>query len=549
MKRCLIFLSSCLFLLMLVFGARSVYAANTIVGNGNPSSCTEAAFISALATAGSGGGVITFNCGPAVHTITLTSTKIVNMGDVTINGNGRIILDANNVDRHFFVGNDITFQLQNIILRDGSAFVGGGAIEASGAHIILESVQLLNNYAPNQGGAIYCYVGAAGTLAVNNSLFENNSSTNGGAIYNDGCTTTIRNTIFRTNQATGAGGAIHNAFTATMQVNKSVFDANTALDGGGIFNDSGSNILLTSATFQSNTGGYGGGIENSGALVMTNSLLNGNVVSGSGGGIWNLGGTVVLQHTNVQNNSAFEGGGINTYGSSLEMLNVNIVGNVATGSHGGGLYHGGGTAFITNATISGNQANGTAANGGGIFQLSDDNLTLLNVTLANNQAGMFGGGFYHYGRYAVFTNVTIGNNLAGVAGNAIYEDSPQTPSNPGILQIVNSVIFGSSVNCAGALFQSLGHNLSQGACPALFAPTDQENYTAPLLVDSLAVRGGAFPMRVFLPLSGSPLINAGGIGDCPSIDQRGATRIGVCDLGAAEYGAAAYNNYLPAVVR
>jgi hypothetical protein len=50
-----------------------------------------------------------------------------------------------------------------------------------------------------------------------------------------------------------------------------------------------------------------------------------------------------------------EGGGVNTYGSSLEMRDVNLIDNVANGTHGGGLYHSGGTVFITNATISGNR--------------------------------------------------------------------------------------------------------------------------------------------------------------------------------------------------
>jgi hypothetical protein len=39
-----------------------------------------------------------------------------------------------------------------------------------------------------------------------------------------------------------------------------------------------------------------------------------------------------------------------------------------------------------------------------------------------------------------------------------------------------------------------------------------------------------------LPLSGSPLINVGGSG-CPTLDQIGKARIGVCDIGAKEANA------------
>ena len=65
-----------------------------MVGNGNPASCTEAAFDSALTKASAGGGTITFNCGPAAKTITFTIAKIVNLANVTINGGNRIVLQS-----------------------------------------------------------------------------------------------------------------------------------------------------------------------------------------------------------------------------------------------------------------------------------------------------------------------------------------------------------------------------------------------------------------------------------------------------------------------
>jgi predicted outer membrane repeat protein len=529
----------------LVASAQNASAANAVVGNGSPASCTEAAFDAALATASNGGGTITFNCGPAVKTINFTDSKFLNLGNVTIDGNNRIVLKAGNAERHFFVG-PVTFRLRNITLREGDSLVSGGAIEASGAQVIVDNVQFLDNRASVTGGAIYCY---DGSLTVRNSRFENNSAGTGGAIFNDVCTAELDNVILRNNRATGSlgrGGAVENAPLGVLTVRNSRFETNSALDGGGLFVAGGSTATLDSAAFVGNSGGYGGGIENSGALTLTNSLFQGNTVTGSGGGLWNMDGTAQVQRTTFSGNTAYEGGGVNSYGRSLEMREVNLVDNRANGSHGGGLYHAGGTAFISNATISGNQASDPAGNGGGIYQASDDNLTLTNATVMNNQAGSLGGGLYHYGRYAVLTNVTLGNNQAGAAGNAIYEDSPQTP---GLVQIVNSVIFGSAVNCDGGLFQSLGHNISQGSCAALSDPTDRDNFGGNLQLGNLAFNGGAFPMRTLLPLSGSPVINAGDPGSCPAQDQRGANRVGVCDLGAVEYGALAHRMHLPLVVR
>ena len=525
-------------------------AANAVVGTGTPASCTEAAFDAALAAANSGGGTITFNCGAATKTITFTSEKALLATNITINGSDRIILSGGNSTRFFFVNGGVTFNLQHITLREGKSLAGGGAIESAGAQVILESVQLLANHANDQGGAVYCYVGTGGTLTVSDSVFQNNTSLKGAAIYNDGCAATVSNSVFLTNQAVGGlGGAVYNADTATLVVNNSRLQGNSALDGGGLYNAHGATATLNAVTLEANNGGYGGGLENSGTVTVTRSLLNLNTVTGSGGGLWNLDGKVTLQGTTVSNNSAYEGGGVNSYGNHLQITDANIVGNVATGSHGGGLYVSTGTAFITNATISGNQANATSANGGGIYQNSDDNLTLTNVTLADNQAGLFGGGFYHYGRYAILTNVTIGNNQAGAAGNAIYEDSPMTPASPGVVQMVNSVIFGSANNCDGGLFQSLGHNLSKGTCSALTAGSDQDNYAGNLMLGGLAFNGGAYPMPTMLPLAGSPLINAGDTNSCPATDQRGAARVGSCDIGAVEYGATLPQAYLPSVLR
>ncbi|HNA90340.1 MAG TPA: S-layer homology domain-containing protein, partial [Anaerolineales bacterium] len=206
---------------------------------------------------------------------------------------------------------------------------------------------------------------------------------------------------------------------------------------------------------------------------------------------------------------------------------------------GGGLYHGGGTAFLTNLTISGNQA----ANGGGIYQSSDDNLTLTHATVVNNSASSLGGGFYHYNRYAILTNVTMGNNTAP-AGSAIYEDSPMTVGQPGVVQLVNSVIFGASNNCDGGLFTSLGNNISKGACGSLTHGSDQANIAGELNLGALGANGGQFAMQTMMPTSGSPLIDVGNNSSCTtSTDQRGLTRkvdgdgngSAICDVGAVEF--------------
>lgn len=535
---------------LLAVGQSPAAAADAVVGTGTPASCTEATFDAALAVASAGGGTITFNCGPAVATVPFTLFKVVNLADVTIDGGDRIILNANNNDRHFFVGVGVTFELRNITLRDGNSLVNGGAIEASGADVVLDGVQLVNNYSTVSGGAIYCY---DGTLTIRDTTLENNAASTGGAIYNDGCAVAIGDSSFLTNQALdelGRGGAINNVQPGTLAMRDSLLQGNTAPDGGGLYVDTLATAELDRVTLRGNSGKHGGGLENAGTLTVRDSLIEDNSVTGSGGGLWNFGGSATLLRTTVRNNTAYEGGGVNSYGSQLDMTYVNIIGNLADGSHGGGIYHGGGTAFVSNTTISGNRATDAAANGGGVYQNSDDNLTLTNVTLAGNEAGFFGGGLYHYGRYAVLTNVTIAGNTAGAAGDALYEDSPMTPASPGVVQIANSVIFGSANNCAGGFFESLGHNISGGTCAPLNDTTDQENYAGNLLIGALAFNGGGFAMRTMLPQTNSPLIDAADTTLCPALDQRGLGRVGACDIGAVEFGVSTTRLlFLPVTIR
>jgi len=533
MKKNILLMTLILTLLAAMLNVQPARAASAVVGNGISSSCTEAAFNTALATANSGGGTITFNCGAAVKTITFTSQKSILTEDVTINGNDKIILSGGDTTRIFVVNGGLTFTLQHINLSNGYSATNGGAIDAIGAQVVLEAVQFLNNASTDQGGAVNCYIGTGGTLTVSDSLFQGNTSKAGGAIYNEGCSAVISNSTFKTNQASsgagGLGGAINNSSSATLTVNHSLLQGNSALDGGGLYINTGTTATLNFVTLKSNTGGYGGGVENSGTLTINDSLVDSNVVSGVGGGIWNLYGTVTMARIRVTNNSAYEGGGINSYGSHIEITDANITNNITTGSYGGGVYVSGGTAFITNATISGNQAVGASSSGGGVYHNSDGNLTLTNVTLTNNHSDYFGGGIYHYGRYAVLTNVTIGDNTA-LAGSAIYEDSPNTF----LVQLKNSVIYGSANNCDGPAFDSLGHNISKGTCSALDQPSDQNNFAGNLNLGALTFNGGAFPMKTILPLAGSPLIDAGLA--CSTTDQRGGVRVGICDIGALEYG-------------
>jgi hypothetical protein len=94
----------------------------------------------------------------------------------------------------------------------------------------------------------------------------------------------------------------------------------------------------------------GGGIYNSpsGALLLTDSTLTGNVAAGAGGGIWNGGALVVINSTLV-GRSAFAGGGLGNFGGTATFLNTTLADN-----QGGGIVNERGTMVLLNTLLARN---------------------------------------------------------------------------------------------------------------------------------------------------------------------------------------------------
>ncbi|MFN3333647.1 MAG: hypothetical protein ACK47M_14155, partial [Caldilinea sp.] len=98
-------------------------AQSIVVGDGTAGSCDN----NALGTALANGGVITFACGSAPHTITADTYVIV--ADTVIDGGGLITLDGEMLRRIFIVQDNVHLTLRNITLTRGFASDGpGGAI-------------------------------------------------------------------------------------------------------------------------------------------------------------------------------------------------------------------------------------------------------------------------------------------------------------------------------------------------------------------------------------------------------------------------------------
>ena len=277
--------------------------------------------------------------------------------------------------------------------------------------------------------------------------------------------------------------------------------------------------------------GHGGGIYNNcgspGHLTLNDSTISGNTTEGAGGGIYNY-GTATLNNTTVSGNKAASCGGIYNYYVDV-ILNNSIVSGNTVHEHAGGICNSGYSDTImtlNNSTVSGNTAN----DGGGIYNSAV--VILNNSTVSGNTARFSGGGITSTANPGLgscgsttLNNSTVSANTASAGGGIFLEAC-------GTLTMQNSVLAGnggSGPDCKGAIV-SAGYNLigDTAGCSLHATTGDLTNVDAHLGV--LIGFPGYHPL-----LSGSPAIDAGDPASCGDTDQRGASRVGRCDIGAYEY--------------
>jgi hypothetical protein len=340
-----------------------------------------------------------------------------------------------------------------------------------------------------QGGGLYtqCYRDASITVA--DSTVADNHAVEGGGIYaaTGSCSVAITNTIISGNDA-------------------------SASDGGGIFvagsADARAGFLLADSTVTGNTsGGDGGGLSFVGSggasagLSIQRTTISGNSAVGTGGGIalsnwgWNndsdLPGVSIEQST-ISGNDSATGAGI----GADNQLTANAFGDSAE-------------LWLLNSTVSGN----TASNfiGAVEFSAASDSspMVIAHSTVVSNTGGSLGGvRVGQFGALSVYHSVIANNGTQDlVRGGVNTTLIPQYS----LIEAPDA----SSLTTMG-LFTG---NIS-GVDPKLGA---------------LANNGG--PTLTHLPLTGSPLIDAGdpAITGAPATDQRGFARIyQVIDIGAVE---------------
>jgi hypothetical protein len=224
---------------------------------------------------------------------------------------------------------------------------------------------------------------------------------------------------------------------------------------------SGDTIVIPAGTITL-TGAAGENVNASGDLdIRKNLTIQGAGAEATiidGGGIDRIfdidpsfsgGITVVMSGLTIRNGNAGssnDGGGIrNNSSTTLTLTDLFISANTA--GLGGGIYNSLGTIELTNVTVSGNTA--TICCGGGIYNDSSATALLTNVTVSGNTAVFNSGGIRNNGTMAI-TNVTVSGNSVTDGGGGIQ--------NAGTLTL-NSVTIS---NNSGGTGEGGGINLNVG---------------------------------------------------------------------------------------
>ncbi len=198
------------------------------------------------------------------------------------------------------------------------------------------------------------------------------------------------------------------------------------------------------------------------------------------------------------NTGLFAGGGMFLVESSPTLTNVTFSANAAI--FGGGMVLGGGSPILTNVTFSGNTASYDDNGRGGGMYLSENSPTLTNVTFSGNVSDGDGGGMYLDNSSPILRNSILWGNTAAIG----------TTSEQQIYTITDTPVVSDSVIEGGYAGVNIKTNDPKLA--------NLGNY-------------GGFTQTIPL-LPGSSAIDAGD--NCPLTDQRGNSRVGVCDIGAFE---------------
>jgi hypothetical protein len=523
---------------------------------------------------------------------------------------------AQTLGRVVFVEQNVSLTLDGLSLTYGNATGLGGGITPSGSKdagggvfvyngaLTLKNCQVLHNSTPTGGAGGGLYAGES-TVRIENSLFQENISEDGGGIYLYHADSTVKASQFISNQASGlitVGPFAVGVAEGTLLFTDNTVDANLSAQAGSAVGLSETSFTMTKNRITGTSAGSknnsGISISNSTGLFAENYVANhrnkgvsvfagyvtmiDNEVAYNEGWPADVGGGVsfnattlstsrfVMNGNHIHHNTdryLGQGGGVNISASETNpaYLYYNLIednlsgdgtGALTADGNGGGAYLAGDYVTLVGNTIRRNTANGiTAGNvnsggaGGGVY--INGSPTLINNIITANQALFAGSGVYVNGSTPNLHHNTIVHNVfSGGDGSGVF--SAESFSNvPGQPRLYNNIIVDQPVGVYAdkgdvtslALVDGvLWYGNGQNTGGSGTAFVNNEYTGDPLFVDPAS---GDYHIS-----SGSPAIDKG-IAASAASDMDREPRLDVPDLGADEYWApgALKRLYLPLALR
>lgn len=239
---------------------------------------------------------------------------------IVIEGRGFTIARAPDAPpfRFFLIEESGGLRLENVTLTGGlldesiPTNAKGGAVFNNGGVLQVADSRLANNAVRDSGGAIYVEGGS--TLLVNTVLVSNTAYSGGGIDIREG-EMRIEDCTFSNNVAQSGGGGLSAgsplADDAVLVIMRTTFSGNQANDGGGL-DCPKCEMEVYDSLFANNTVEQAGGgvyVGKDGAIAIVSSTFSGNAAGENGGGLINW-GYAILRHATVANNTAPSNGGV-----------------------------------------------------------------------------------------------------------------------------------------------------------------------------------------------------------------------------------------------
>ena len=298
---------------------------------------------------------------------------------------------------------------------------------------------IVGNTSARGGG---CYFAASGKSLTNWVFLNNWSAGDGGGLFWTGGNQVLANCTFTSNSAAGDGGGMISWGSSGSRAvcSNCTFIGNTAgSNGGGTYNVVLKNCLLTSNNAQN-----GGGVADGN---MTDCIVTGNIAVANGGALYgsaSVSGYLSNLNSTISDNSAGNGGGVYST-KGYYASNCTIVRNSAL-TNGGGVF-GAGSTFLDSCSITGNLALNC---GGGVIGVANSSpLTVGNCSISENLAMNSGGGVYHAFQTAFITNCWLANNSAGINGGGVCGPGPYQ-----LAQVLGCVLTNNSSGDGGGVYGS-----------------------------------------------------------------------------------------------